>query len=102
MNEKSKICKVSGELKGSVDEIDKLLASGTVDLTIDFSGCRFISVEGLEWLEELLLRATSLQAKVSFVNMQPPVYKVFKVAHVDSILQATGAPPRSSNGAPAC
>jgi len=94
--------KISGELTSCVDEIDKLLASGTVDLTIDFSGCTFVSVEGLEWLEEMLLRAASLQASVSFVNMRPPVYKVFKVAHIDSILRASGSPPPASTGAAAC
>lgn len=98
----NQIRKITGELRGSVDEIDKLLASGTVDLTIDFTACTFISVEGLEWLEEMLMRAGSLQANVSFVNMPPPIYKVFKVAHIDSILHASGSPPPASSGAPVC
>jgi hypothetical protein len=94
--------RITGELRSSVDEIDKLLATGKVDLTIDFTACTFISVEGLEWLEEMLMRAASLQANVNFVNMPPPIYKVFKVAHIDSILQASGSPPPASTGTAAC
>jgi anti-anti-sigma regulatory factor len=94
--------RITGQLRGSVDEIDKLLASGAGDLTLDFSACAFISVEGLEWLEEMLMRATSLQANVSFVNMPPPLYKVLKVAHIDSLLQASGSPRPASWSAPAC
>ena len=101
MNE-NQTCKITGQLRSSVDEIDKLLATGKVDLTIDFTACTFISVEGLEWLEEMLMRAASLQANVNFVNMPPPIYKVFKVAHIDSILQASGSPPPASTGTAAC
>jgi len=101
MNE-NQTCKITGQLRSSVDEIDRLLASGTTALSIDFSACTFISVEGLEWLEEMLLRAASLQANVNFVNMPPPIYKVFKVAHIDSILKASGSPPPASAGAAAC
>ena len=65
-------------------------------MTLDFTGCKFISVDGLEWLEELLLRSDSLGSKVVFTNLVPPVYKVFKVAHIDSLLRACGAPSQVS------
>lgn len=92
---------VTGHLNRCVDEIDKLLASGA-DVTIDFSSCTFISVEGLEWLEEMLMRANSLQAKVNFINIPPSLYKVFKVAHIDSILEASGSPRPASSGSKVC
>jgi hypothetical protein len=78
-------------LERAVDHIDKALASG-VDLILDFSECTFITVEGLEWLEELLLRATSLQSSVRMVKIKPTVYKVFKVAHIQNILKACDSP----------
>jgi anti-anti-sigma regulatory factor len=82
---------IQGKLERAIDNIDKALASG-VDLILDFSECTFITVEGLEWLEELLLRATSLQSSVRMVKIKPTVYKVFKVAHIQSILKACDSP----------
>ncbi|HEY9678202.1 MAG TPA: STAS domain-containing protein [Drouetiella sp.] len=86
---------ITGNLERAIDHIDRTLASG-VDLVLDFSGCTFISVEGLEWLEELMLRSDSQGSKVEFRNLSPGVYKVFKVAHIDSLLRACGAPSRPS------
>lgn len=83
---------LSGPLNRAVDEVDRLLASGNTDITLDFSNCHFVSVEGLEWLEEMLLRAESSKANVNFANVSPTVYKVFKVAHIDSVTKACGAP----------
>jgi anti-anti-sigma regulatory factor len=95
----SHVCHIVGSLDRPIDEIERVLASGSVDLTLDFSGCTFLSVSGLEWLEEILLRADSLKAKIHFVNLGPTVYKVLKVAHIDSLLRACGAPMASG---PAC
>lgn len=83
--------KLSGTLERSVDEVDRLLASGKVDLDLDFESVTFITVDGLEWLEELLLRAKSQGANVNFNNVRPEQYKVFKVAHIDSLLEACGS-----------
>jgi len=90
---------VKGSISKSISDVDRLLASGKIDLTLDFKEATFVSVDGLEWLEELLLRSQSLQAKVSFVNVSPEIYKVFKVAHIDSLLEACGA---LSQSGPAC
>ena len=76
------------------------LATGDNDMLLDMRAATFISVEGLEWLEELLLRSQSKQRSVRFVNVPPPIYKVFKVAHIDSLLQACGAPAAASG--PVC
>lgn len=83
---------LNGPLERAIDEVDRLLATGKIDLKLDFSDCRFITVDGLEWLEEMLLRAQSQGANVSFANVSPAVYKVFKVAHIDSVMKACGAP----------
>lgn len=78
-------------LSKQVEEADLTLANGNVDLILDFSACKFISVEGLEWLEELLMRAESLNSRVNLRSIQPTVYKVFKVARIDSISKACGS-----------
>jgi hypothetical protein len=98
-NGADEIIKIVGRLERAIDHADHTLASGS-NITFDFTGCDFITVEGLEWLEEVLLRAESSQSKVRFANVQPPVYKVFKVAHIDSLLKACGAP--ASQGGPTC
>ena len=84
--------RIIGALDKGLSDIDLRLASGKSDLELDFGACTFISVDGLEWLEELLLRADSLKTTVRFVNMHPPQYKVLKVAHIDSLMRACGAP----------
>ncbi len=91
--------KLSNTIERAVDEVDRLLASGKVDLNLDFESVTLITVDGLEWLEELLLRAKSQGAIVNFSNLRPEQYKVFKVAHIDSLLQACGA---LSQTGPAC
>lgn len=84
--------RVLGDLDHGLDEVDRLLASTTDDVIIDMSACTFISVDGLEWLEELLMRAESMTSNVRLVSVPPAIYKVFKVSHVDCILKACGAP----------
>lgn len=79
------------QLTRSIDDVDRALATGEVDLTLDFANCTFLSVEGLEWLEELLLRASSHSAQVGLVNVVPSIYKVFKIARIDAVLKACGA-----------
>lgn len=87
--------KIEGTLERRIDEVDRLLASGNSDLNLDFEQVQMISVDGLEWLEELLLRAKSHGTRVSFSNVRPEQYKVFKIAHIDSLLEACGALARS-------
>lgn len=87
--------KIEGTLERRIDEVDRLLASGNSDLNLDFEQVQMISVDGLEWLEELLLRAKSNGTRVSFSNVRPEQYKVFKIAHIDSLLEACGALARS-------
>lgn len=92
---------VLGELQRGLDSVDSLIASGAPALQVDFSGCTFISVDGLEWLEEMLLRADSSKVAVSFTNLPPVIYKVFKVSRIDSLMRACGAPGKDKQG-PAC
>jgi hypothetical protein len=93
--------RIIGALEKGLSDVDLLLASGKSDVELDFGACNFISVDGLEWLEELLMRADSLEKSVRFVNLQPPQYKVLKVAHIDSLMRACGAPGKEAS-APAC
>jgi anti-anti-sigma regulatory factor len=94
--------KISGSLNRAIDEVDRLLAAGGAPLVIDFSHCTFVSVEGLEWLEEMLMRASSHSDQVRFINLPPTIYKVFKVAHIDNILAACGSPRPTSPGSAVC
>lgn len=84
------VFKMPDQLSTSIDEVDRLLAGGNLKLNLDFSECSFITVDGLEWLEELVLRASSLSAEVELTNVIPSIYKVFKVARIDSVLKACG------------
>jgi len=94
--------RMHGELNRPVDEVEKLLASGAAAVTLDFATCTFMPVEGLEWLEELLVRADSQKARVTFVNIPSSIYKVFKVAHIDSIARACGSPGPVKPGTAIC
>ncbi|MFN8655422.1 MAG: STAS domain-containing protein [Candidatus Obscuribacterales bacterium] len=87
------------DLAKAIDEVDRALAADNNGVVLDFSACEFISVDGLEWLEELLLRSESYNAPVNFVNVPPKLYKVFKVAKIDSVLKACGG---AANQGPAC
>jgi anti-anti-sigma regulatory factor len=95
------ICKIIGELNKNDESVEKHVAAGDKDLLVDFSDCTFISVAGLEWLESMLLKATSGQVTVTFIELPPTLYKIFKVARIESILGACGSPPASSS-APVC
>ncbi|MBK7838774.1 MAG: STAS domain-containing protein [Candidatus Obscuribacter sp.] len=92
---------IMGSLDKGLDSVDKALGAGKGQLVLDFTACTFISVDGLEWLEELLLRANSGKRPVRFVNVPPPIYKVFKVSHIESLIEAAGGAGRASNG-PVC
>lgn len=83
---------LTGTLDRAVEEVERALAAANCDIVLDLRGATFITVEGLEWLEELLLRSTSLDANVHFTNIPPSIYKVFKVAHINSLLSACGSP----------
>jgi anti-anti-sigma regulatory factor len=95
----TEVIHVGERLERAQDAVDRHLAGGK-HVTLDFSGCDFVSVDGLEWLEEVLLRSESLAARVTFINLNPKLYKVFKVAHIDSLQKACGAP--NSTMGPAC
>ena len=84
------VFRIPETLGKAIDEIDRTLAGGNLELVLDFVDTTFISVDGLEWLEELLMRAGSLNSEISLVNMNPSIYKVFKVARIDSVLRACG------------
>jgi anti-anti-sigma regulatory factor len=90
---------LKGPLDKGLSEVEKALGKG-VNVVLDFSDCHFISVDGLEWLEELLLRADSVGSVVNFVKIHPVQYKVFKVAHIQSLLKACGSP--AAGIAPMC
>ncbi len=91
--------KIIGDLSKNDEAVEKFIAAGDKDLLIDFSACTFISVSGLEWLESMLLKAGSGKVNVTFIELSTTLYKVFKVARIESILSACGSPAASSNSA---
>jgi len=98
-NKPTELLSMPKRLERGVDSVDRVLAGGS-NVTLDFTGCDFVTVDGLEWLEEILLRSESLKTRVTFVNLNPQLYKVFKVAHIDSLQKACGAPGTASG--PVC
>lgn len=84
--------RILGDLDRAKDDVDRLVAASESDIVLDFSACTFVSVEGVEWLEELAIRAESKSINVRFENIPPSIYKVFKISHIDCILKACGAP----------
>lgn len=101
-NDKTKLepVMIVGALDKARDEVDRLIANADSEIVLDFSECTFVSVEGIEWLEELVIRLESKSVQIRFENMPPAIYKVFKVSHIDCILKACGAP--SSAIGPVC
>lgn len=91
--------KLPARLEREVDPVDRHLAGGK-NVILDFVECDFVNVRGLEWLEEILLRSESQGTRVNFVNLNPKLYKVFKVAHIDSLQKACGAPSTATG--PVC
>ena len=98
MNKQIKTYKITGSLSGNQPEMDRLIASGKNDLIVDFSGCTFISVPGLEWLKDMLTKASTVGINVTYTAIPTPLYKVFKVARIDNILNACGSPIDISSG----
>jgi anti-anti-sigma regulatory factor len=94
--EASEVVIVAGQLDRGLDQAERIMAADKVNIVLDFKNCTFVTVEGLEWLEELLLRSESKKHNVTFTNIPPVIYKVFKVCHTDSILKACGAPATTS------
>jgi hypothetical protein len=68
------------DLAKAIDEVDRALAADNNGVV-------------------LLLRSESYNAPVNFVNVPPKLYKVFKVAKIDSVLKACGG---AANQGPAC
>jgi anti-anti-sigma regulatory factor len=95
-----KVFSLTGTLDRPVEDVERAVAAGGNEIRIDLNATTFITVDGLEWLEELLLRANSVQSDVRFQNVPPSIYKVFKVAHINSLLAACGSP--AANAGPVC
>lgn len=91
--------KTEKQLLKGLDAVDKMLTENKAGLDLDFANLEFMSVDGLEWLEELLLRAESLNKEVKILNVPPSIYKVFKVARIDIIFKACDA---ATTSGPVC
>jgi anti-anti-sigma regulatory factor len=94
-----KVFTLTGTVDKAVEDVERAVAAADSDVVLDLKTATSISVDGLEWLEELLLRADSVKSDVRFSNVPPPIYKVFKVAHINSLLAACGSP---ANAGPVC
>jgi hypothetical protein len=81
------------DLAKAIDEVDRALAADNNGVVLDFSACEFISVDGLEWLEELLLRSESYNAPVNFVNVPPNFTKYSKWPKSTACSRLAAAPP---------
>jgi anti-anti-sigma regulatory factor len=93
------IFKLTGTLDRPIEDVERAVTTGAKIIVLDLFATTFITVDGLEWLEELMLRANSAQVDVRFNNIPPAIYKVFKVARINSLLAACGSPV---NSGPVC
>ncbi len=94
-----KVISLPSILDKPVNDIEKYLVNNDCNLLLDFINCNFITVDGIEWLEEILVRANSKSIKIMFANIQPDIYKVFKISRIEVILKVCGA---TQNFAPFC
>lgn len=77
-----------GEIQGAQEFLDESQSS----VVINFAQCTFITVDGLEWLEEYVTRVEDRKKSCRFENLKPSIYKVFKVARIDCLLRSCGSP----------
>jgi len=78
----------NGEIQGA----KKFASESQSPILINFAECTFITVDGLEWLEEFVTSVEASGKHCRFENMIPSIYKVFKVARIDCLLRSCGAP----------
>ncbi len=84
--------KVPAIFNGEIQGAKKLAAETESPVLINFAECTFITVDGLEWLEEFVTSVEASGKHCRFQNMTPSIYKVFKVARIDCLLRSCGAP----------
>ncbi|QQR59853.1 MAG: hypothetical protein IPG59_10330 [Candidatus Melainabacteria bacterium] len=84
--------KVPAIFNGEIPGAKKFAAESQSPIMINFAECTFITVDGLEWLEEFVISVEVTGKHCRFENMIPSIYKVFKVARIDCLLRSCGAP----------
>lgn len=84
--------KVPAIFNGEIQGAKKFAAETESPILINFAECTFITVDGLEWLEEFVISVEASGKHCRFENMIPSIYKVFKVARIDCLLRSCGAP----------
>lgn len=87
-----KTIKVPAYFNGEINGAKKFANETQSPILINFAECTFISVDGLEWLEEFVAGVELSGKHCRFENMAPSIYKVFKVARIDCLLRSCGAP----------
>lgn len=87
-----KTLKVPAYFDGEIQGAQKFLDENESPLVINFTQCTFITVDGLEWLEEYVTSVEAKNKSCRFENLKPSIYKVFKVARIDCLLRSCGSP----------
>lgn len=83
---------VPAYFNGEINGAKKFADESQSPVLINFAECTFITVDGLEWLEEFVSCVEASGKHCRFENMAPSIYKVFKVARIDCLLRSCGAP----------
>lgn len=93
-----KTLKVPAYFDSEIQGAQKFMEESNSPLIINFAECTFITVDGLEWLENYVTQVEAQKKTCRFENMKPSIYKVFKVARIDCLLRSCGS-PRFPDGA---
>ena len=88
-NEKVAVARVSGRM--DMDETNKTspdvmsaFEESEAGMIVDLGGVSFLSSSGLRMLLELMKRARRCEKKLAITQASPSIYKIFKVAQLDS------------------
>jgi len=86
------IVKISGRLDATTCEAAQPAILGALDksaagMILNMASLDFISSAGLRIMVMLIKKATGDQKKLALVGVQPPIYKIFKIAAMDKVFR---------------
>jgi anti-anti-sigma factor len=86
------IVKLSGRLDATTCEAAQPVILGALDkstsgVVLNMASVDFISSAGLRIMVMLIKKATADGKKIALVGVQPPIYKIFKIAAMDKVFR---------------
>jgi len=86
------VVRLSGRLKATTYEaaqpvILEALEKGIDGIILDMGSLEFISSAGLRTMIIVWKKATADGKRIAMVGVQPPIYKIFKIAALDKVFR---------------